>query len=80
MIEASISDPPSYQRIIGPPIFLRLFLVKSLTFGTQLKRRLINPITGMVSGRGFVVYSTRPVAGKEIIQWRTLQEQTYTRK
>ena len=48
---------------------------------TQLKRRLIDPINGMVSVLGFVVLNTiSRVAGKEIIQWRTLQEQTYTRK
>jgi len=35
----------------------------------------------MVSGHGFVVLKTTSrVTGKEIIQWRILQELTYTRK
>jgi hypothetical protein len=43
--------------------------------------RLIDLINGMVSGHGFVVLNTASrVAGKEIIQWRILQELTYTRK
>ena len=47
----------------------------------QLKRRLIDLINGMVSSHGFVVLNmTSRVTGKEIIQWRILQELTSTRK
>ena len=50
-------------------------------YRTQFNSSLIDPINGMVSVLGFVVLNTTSqVAGKEIIQWRTLQEQTYTRK
>jgi len=50
-------------------------------YAPQFKRRLIDPINGMVSVLGFVVLNTTSqVAGKEIIQWRIMQEQTYTRK
>ena len=47
----------------------------------ELDDALTNAINGMVyGGDSVVVYTTSPVAGKEIIQWSTSQESITTQE